>query len=244
MIAAPTIELAVPAGRGGCGCDQNPMPEPLDTVTCAVCGFESSFPLPAAPPGPADVTDLEGRPMGTRRNDFATWIQRCPGCGYCAREIYFVPWGLKEFIRTAAYQEKLRDPTLPHLAISFLSDAAVRIASMETAERGLGLALLHAAWSCDDAGQPLHARRCRSRAANQLIEALQHAGELDADPVADILLIVELLRRTRRFSEAQSFLTLARKQDLDDRSFRQLVLLQGLLCRKDWKPAPDNTTST
>src|SRR5919198_26020 len=93
-------------------------------VRCAVCGAlsrraELSSTSSFGPP------DLDLRPQGPARWALEFGVQRCDGCGYCARSLGQAPVGARATVESDAYRDVLECSRLPRLARSLFCSALV-----------------------------------------------------------------------------------------------------------------------
>ncbi|MFP2962652.1 hypothetical protein ACLEPN_33985 [Myxococcus sp. 1LA] len=172
-------------------------------VTCAICDSVSeqralqsccTFEQP----------DLDGRPAEMARSTMAFWIQQCPTCGFCAERLDQAHPSARDVVHTEPYRARLHHPETPallnrFLCLALLSDAAGAV-------RNAAECRLHAAWVADDAGLEELARRCRSEAADLLLQApsltpWEPGDETDWEGWRGVQL-VDLLRRAGRGDEA------------------------------------------
>jgi len=168
-------------------------------MTCAVCA-QSSKQLVLASASQYGSPDLDTRPAENLRSTLSLWIQRCPGCGYCAPTLTDSCPGAGKAIRSGPYLQWLRDPEMPELAASFECSAL-----LQEATGNLGAAAwasIHGAWACDDAGAPLAARQARLRSIERVRRLHQTRRMLSPEPGLDQLVVIDLLRRAGEFSKA------------------------------------------
>jgi hypothetical protein len=170
-----------------------------ELVTCGICATQAYFVA-------ADVTDgvgapgLDFRPAEPARSAMLGWVQRCASCGYCARRIDEAPDDLADVIATAPYRSQLAEDGMPELARSFLCVAY--LAEWYGDEAEAARCAVQAAWVCDDADEPEHARRCRLRAVELVDECHAEGDAVFQDGFADYALLVDLHRRAGRFEDA------------------------------------------
>ncbi|MCP3167643.1 hypothetical protein [Myxococcus qinghaiensis] len=175
----------------------------LKPVTCAVCDSVSeqrtlqcvtTFERP----------DLDGRPSEMARSTMDVWVQTCPACGYCAMTLTQAAPSARNVVQSEAYRTRLHHPGAPALLNQFMCLALLQDA--EGLVRDSAQVRTHAAWVADDAGLEDLARRCRSEAADLLLNAppLKHwerREEPDWQGWRGVQL-VDLLRRAGRGEEA------------------------------------------
>jgi hypothetical protein len=179
------------------------------TKTCSLCGTSSMHNEIGACIEFANP-DIDLRPPEPRRSTMAAWVQACPRCGLCARDLEAPPAEAAAVIETQAYRDVLRGPSrLPTLARQFLAVSLLDEHSGQLVAAANNA--LHAAWACDDANEVEAAIVCRGRAiaffvqvANDPSHAAAESEESPAKhPELWNLQLVDLLRRTRRFDEAR-----------------------------------------
>ncbi|TQF15895.1 hypothetical protein FJV41_11040 [Myxococcus llanfairpwllgwyngyllgogerychwyrndrobwllllantysiliogogogochensis] len=172
-------------------------------VMCAVCASVSeqrtlqcvtSFERP----------DLDGRPSEMARSTMDTWVERCPSCGYCAASLAKAHPSAREVVPSEAYRARLHHPEAPVLLNQFLCLALLHDA--EGLARDSAAVRTHAAWVADDAGLEALARRCRSEAADLLLNAppLKHWEDREDPDWRGWrgVRLVDVLRRSGRGEEA------------------------------------------
>lgn len=178
--------------------------------TCALCGTRSAFPSLCST-NAIGAVDLDLRPPPMQRDTMNTWVQRCPGCGYCAADIKDREGIEPDWVRWTAYRALLDDTSVPTLAASFRASAW-----LADRRREPDLAFRHelaAAWVCDDAGKADAAVESRRRALDRL-DTLQasHAGQDDWPEEGDVMRL-DLLRRSGRFDAVTEAAAAIQTQD-------------------------------
>ena len=168
-------------------------------MRCALCSAQAFFTC-------ADVTDAVGapdldfRPAEPARSAMLAWVQRCPSCGYCASRIDEASPEVDDVVTSDRYQAQLVEDGVPELARSMLAAAVLAEELGDEAEAAR--CAIQAAWVCDDDGALEAACHCRERAADLLYECEAEGDEIFPDPYVDHAVIVDLLRRARRFEDA------------------------------------------
>jgi len=210
----------------------------IATKCCAVCGETSQQHLLASTSA-FGWSDLDLRPPEPERSSLFLWVQRCPGCGYCAADLEHGDEDLREIIDSEEYRTQLADPSFPLLANTFLCQA---ILLEETGnEQGAAWRAINAAWACDDegAGAAEAAVRARLRAVELFELELAEGGRFgEGDELGDIsasehALLAELLRRAGRFDEALEECRQGQESVRDQRWRRFLELERSLAERQD-----------
>jgi uncharacterized protein (DUF2225 family) len=169
--------------------------------TCGVCGTTSSHPAVAST-NAFGSPDLDTRKPEMARSTFATWVQCCPQCGYCAFALNEVIGDAQQVITAAPYQNQRKALDLPELAKQFLCLALLYEAAEEHAPAGW--AALYAAWACDDLGQLAQAKACRRRSAEHFRQALAEGKTIAGDDKTAICLLIDVLRRSEQWLLAES----------------------------------------
>jgi hypothetical protein len=144
--------------------------------------------------------DLDTRPPELQRSTMHAWMQRCPSCGYCSRDVAEFDTRFRPVIDSAAYRSQLADARYPKLTSTFICAGMLAEAGEQQADAGW--AYLHAAWTLDDANKAELARVWRGRAADKFL-ALLSDGQLFAEqPGASEAIVTDCLRRAGRGTEA------------------------------------------
>ena len=171
-----------------------------DTQTCANCGAAvectvlnstNSFGSP----------DLDLRPAEMQRSTMHCWLQQCPECGYIAGDLADSIEGAGDIVGSDAYQDVLKNPDLPELARMFEGFSKLQHADPESS----AMALIRAAWVCDDASHLSQAKTYRNQAAELLLPLQPVADDENNTTLAAIL--VDVLRRAERFHESKELAT-------------------------------------
>lgn len=198
-----------------------------EELTCAVCGHTDLHTVLASTSA-VGSPDLDSRPPPLERVALPMQIQRCPSCGYCARDVTHASPAATAAVERPEYQRQLQDATSPSLANMFLCESMILEAQGDHA--AAGWAAMRAAWACDDAGESYRdvAVRCRLRAVS-LFERVR-GQVLDAKPGSEEVIIADLLRRAGRFAEGS---TTAEEglASRPDEATRAMLLFQRHLCR-------------
>jgi hypothetical protein len=135
-----------------------------------------------------------------QRSTIHAWVQRCSACGTCAPDLGQASAGAEDIIQSPEYLEQLHDPDFPELANSFLCQSMIDDGRDEWTTATW--ALIHAAWTCDDAGHASQAATCRKRAADTLRKAEANGQSMGEQPGASTVILVDLLRRSDDLDEA------------------------------------------
>jgi hypothetical protein len=177
-------------------------------VTCAVCGATSQQGALAST-NTMGYCDLDLRPAPMQRWTMELWLQRCPGCGYCAADLSQADVATIERVRSETYARKAASAGLPPLAVKFV--CAAHLAEARGALFEAGWSMVHAAWACDDVADAADAaRRCREWALALLGRAGPPEPREDEEgegpqPGGHEALLADLARRAGRPDEARAF---------------------------------------
>ena len=151
---------------------------------CSVCGAENEY-IGISSTGTFGSQDLDSCPPERLRSTIFAWVQRCSDCGYCAADVSETCYaGAREIVNSQEYKERLNDPTYPELANSFLCKAIIDRKSRALA--AATMALMWAAWSCDDSGHLDQARKCRQKAAEMLVIAEKNGKQVSNSTFAHV----------------------------------------------------------
>lgn len=178
-----------------------------DQVECSVCGIENEC-VDISSTNKIGSSDLDMRPPEMQRSTMYTWVQRCPGCGYCASDLSTIYQGARDVMNGKEYKDQLNDPMYSELANSFLCQAILCRESKNFT--GATLAFIHAAWVCDDSDHIEQARACRQKAVNMFTVAEEVGQKLAKKRSDNTTIIVDLLRRSGQMEQAQKVI-LARR---------------------------------
>lgn len=191
-------------------------------VKCSVCGSLSAHPSVGSTNTFGGAPDLDTRPPEMMRSTIGSWVQRCPHCGYCARQLMQEAASADRTMNTIAYRQQLSATTFSELGNHFLCHALIREAERDAA--AAGWAAIHAAWACDDVETSLHlwpqalpegtqespsaagsaAIRCRRRAI-ELLERARSAGQQFASEAgAEEAILADLYRRIGQFDRVEA----------------------------------------
>lgn len=158
---------------------------------CAVCGKVHKYQEIGSTNcfGPSDL-DLRPAPM--QRWTMHAWVQTCPDCGYSASRVDKPTDVDKEWLASEAYRTCAGRNFASGLAADFYR--CYMNAMCEFHEETAMLALVHAAWACDDEGDEEMAKKCRREAAD-LFEIVPDDSE------NYLVLRADLLRRSGQFDK-------------------------------------------
>ncbi len=163
--------------------------------TCAVCGTTTSFSVINST-NAFGSPDLDLRPPEMKRSTMSMWVHQCPECGYAAADIEEKPSFDRSFLETEAYRTydglKLENWTAQRFYHNY------QCAAKEGDEVTASMALLRAAWCCDDDGEAELARKLRKMSV-EIIDS--YFPKLDEGERKDTLRLIraDMLRRSRQF---------------------------------------------
>lgn len=172
-------------------------------IACCICGTVSPF-YEIASTSSFGTEDLDTRPPGMERSTIKYWVQRCPTCGYCSRDLTEAHKITDKILADSAYQYQLNDWNYSKLANSFLCLAMIENAAKKYSSATW--ALIHAAWVCDDDNKILQAKECRVHAARMLILSEENSQQVVDQPFASYCILLDLLRRSEQFAEAKKLI--------------------------------------
>ena len=158
-----------------------------EKVSCDVLQSTNSFGSP----------DLDLRPPPMQRYTMSSWLQECPQCGYVEKNLSNKTEGAREIIESKAFQSLDQNDEIPPLARRFAKYALF----CGQWDEGIAMALLRAAWVCDDSELTEFAKEFRSRAADHFAKLRPFEGE---EGVTQGSVLVDVFRRCERFDEAKA----------------------------------------
>lgn len=172
-------------------------------TTCAACGnkFETTE---VGSTNEFGSMDLDMRPPPMKRDILEYEIQECPRCHCCLPQIASPPDGVDPaWVQDANYLAVACDAQTPDVPRRFLAYA--HLAKRGGEDRAYIWANLSAAWGFDDSAPSSKERAAACRAAAfEALTALHAAGtSFTNDRQTDQALCLDLLRRSRRFEDAE-----------------------------------------
>ncbi len=168
------------------------------TVKCALCGQKTEI-VAVASTNEFGSCDLDLRPPPMARDTLKHQVFRCSNCGFSSSDLTKSKKGDEASISCPEYLSII-EGDLPEVAKTFC--CAAIIASRRNDLEPACFLWLGAAWVCDDQGDNENACHLRSHAAVALQGMLDVSkGNAEADDTTRLVLI-DVLRRTRRFTEA------------------------------------------
>jgi hypothetical protein len=175
--------------------------------------------------------DLDTRPPELQRSTMHAWIQGCPSCGYCSRDVAEFDHRLRPVLESAKYRSQLTDTVYPELTSTFICAGMLVEAAGRQADAGW--AYLQAAWSLDDANKEELARVWRGKAADKFLGILND-GKLFAEELgASEVIVTDCLRRLGRGTEALQVIERGLSQSYDDVIHKILTFERALIQRGD-----------
>lgn len=201
-----------------------------EIVQCSVCGAKNEY-VGISSTNTMGSQDLDTRPPEMERSTISTWVQRCPNCGYCAYSVDRISPGARDVMNMTEYKQQLNDPMYSKLANSFLCLAIIYRESKNFP--GATLALLRAAWTCDDSGDVDQARMCRRKAAEMLVIMEENGQRLSKQEHTTTIILVDLLRRSGQMEQAQKVIAARRGRVNEDIIARILDFHTTLINKND-----------
>jgi hypothetical protein len=201
-----------------------------EKVRCSVCRAKHKYTLVGST-NRFGSPDLDTRPPEMERSAISYFVQRCPKCGYCASDVSKASPEAQTVVNRKEYKDQLNDPTYPVEANSFLCKAIIHRECREFA--AATMALIHAAWVCDDSGHLDQARTCRQKAADMLTITERNDQEVSGQQGAVTAILVDLLRRSGQVEEARRVIAERRDGITEDIIARVLDYQTTLLDKND-----------
>jgi hypothetical protein len=200
------------------------------SVACGNCGHVFNHPTLAST-YTFGSPDLDTRPPELQRSTMHAWIQRCPSCGYCSRDVAEFDHRLRPVLESTEYRSQLTDAVYPELTSIFI--CAGMLAEAAGRQADAGWAYLHAAWTLDDANKDELARIWRGKAADKILAALGDEQLFAEQAGASEAIATDCLRRAGRGAEALPVIERALSQSYDDVIHKILALERLLIQRGD-----------
>lgn len=200
--------------------------------TCFVCGKVSRYPLINLSLSIVGPRDLDGRPSQIERASVYLWVQRCPGCGYCAPEISEGNRGDKEFVKEEFYIKQLYNIQFPETANSFLCHSLLMERDDKLSDAGWGA--VFGAWICDDNGFKDGAVLCRKKAVSLFKKAIDNGVAFAENRVQQQIYLIDLLRRSLEFDKALELCDKELEKEYDHELIDYFNLERELILKKDF----------
>ena len=170
-----------------------------NTVRCAACG-DSTEVIVVGSTNTIGAPDLDTRMPGMARSNLVHQVQRCPGCGYCARDLATLLSGAQTGVIEEDYRDQLDDPALPDKSCEFLCLARLQAGAGKPDDAFWST--LSAAWVADDEEDDEAAVHCRLLAVSAMRMARAAGKAPGREPGIGDAIEVDLLRRAGEFDEA------------------------------------------
>lgn len=171
---------------------------------CQCCGYE--FEIDAlGSTNSFGSPDLDLRPAGMQRYTMSHWITECSNCGFVYSGKITNVDDVKEYINSENYQTCENLSFRTDLAKSFYKHGLICLMSKKFLDAAR--AFLHAAWVCDDNGEPQLAIVCRSKS----LETFEYVPIGSNNNLK--LQKADILRRALRFDETIDYLSKVRFSD-------------------------------
>lgn len=160
---------------------------------CSVCGAKNEYWVLAST-NAFGSSDLDLRPPEMQRSTMEYWVQECTECGYVSEEVSDVSNVTKEWLQSEKYLLCDGMSFSSGLAKKFYKYYLINLEDKNVEDAFL--AVLHAAWVCDDNDEFDNAKNCRQLAI-QLADNLIKENEENADNL--LLIKADLMRRSGDF---------------------------------------------
>jgi len=198
-------------------------------VCCALCGTSSLQTLFCSLPseGPSD---LDSRPPEWDRSVLPHLVQRCHHCGYTAPDITKGEERLFEIWKSGAPLLQQAPAKLPEEALAFLRWSALAEKAGKLVDAAWGV--LWGAWICDDHNLEGQQRELRKRAFQLFLPLWERRVPFGPDRETERLLLIDLLRRCRRFAEARAA-SMIGLETIEKEPWRALFLFEAHLCENN-----------
>jgi hypothetical protein len=191
---------------------------------CSVCGMVSKQPYLNSTDA-CGAPDLDTRPPEPMRATLKVG-QRCPSCGYCARDLENKSPSASRVVNHPTYRRQLENRINPELVNTFICRAIIARADKEM--ENSAWALIQATWACDDEGTREQAVECR-RVASEFILKFWQSFQGPED--IKIAIAVDLLRRAGKFREALNLIT-DKEASIQEAPFHKALKYQKVLIEK------------
>lgn len=155
-----------------------------------------------------------------------SWVQHCPTCGFCAKDVSKFEEKLRSLVEGASYQSQLADKECPALASTFI--CAGKVSEYTCDEVAAGWSYLHAAWVLDDHKCESLASQWRRRAADVFAGAVAKGTPIIGGVGGSQVIIVDCLRRSKRNAQALEIISQTLECVCDD-VIRQALVYQRKL---------------
>jgi hypothetical protein len=197
---------------------------------CAICGIKSKHTVIGST-NAFGSPDLDLRPPMMQRATMRHWVQECPNCGYANHSIEEKLPNAEATLSSEAYKEIKTGPLKGTLIGRFLRASLISKGALDL-DAAANYAL-NAAWAADDSRDIDAAISHRNLAADLMLASLSGKSDASERDIVHRARLVDVLRRARRWTEAQELATSLLEKNLD--STIRSVLKFGALAasRKD-----------
>ena len=199
-------------------------------LQCAVCGSTSTH-SDIGSSSTFGAPDLDLRPAELFRSTMPYWIQECPFCGYVSRTVADPSTITADWLKSEQYRSCGGIDFASNLAKKYYKYYMIKM--QENILMEAYLAVMRAAWSCDDANDTENAKHCRELAIS-LSEKVIGGDEREKETVRVVK--ADLLRRTGQFERLI--------EEYEDVSFSEELLNQILQFQLDKAKAKDTACYT
>ncbi|MFT5453387.1 MAG: hypothetical protein ACI9N9_002894 [Enterobacterales bacterium] len=158
--------------------------------------------------------DLDTRPAEMERSTICYWIQRCPQCGYCAKDISEGVSHNKSIIQSAEYQKIVHKKSISKLASSFLAHSFEMKKVKD--HSAAAWSAIHSAWVCDDRNSNASAKSSRLEAIRMIKMIDKDSNGISDQAGASEGITIDLMRRAEQFDEALALANKALSDDIEE----------------------------
>jgi hypothetical protein len=204
----------------------------LKLKKCYICGAGNRYPEIGSSVAYVGTRDLDTRFSQTQRTAMYLWIQQCISCGYCSNDISTGTPIIKEIVASDIYKAQLTKATCPQTANAFLCRSMILEATGDLLNAGWSS--LYAAWICDDNGSKKNAVESRKQAFD-FFEKARQTPQSFGTKGEEVVLMIDLLRRSNQLDKAQTLCALELDAYPDDRTKAILEFEAELIEKKDCK---------
>lgn len=201
-----------------------------ETVTCALCGTDSSH-TAVTSTNTLGWSDLDFRPAEMQRRTMRFWVQECPRCGYVGSHLSAAVPGTQAVVDTPEYRNLKDDKSLPPLASCFLRQSLIQERLGQT-EAAADTALC-AAWDADDNGRTELARAARSTATRLFERVLAGPDMADEPRLALQVRLIDVSRRCGEWDQAHKRCSTLMAETLEPTLVVIVKFQMGLIAVRD-----------
>ncbi len=168
--------------------------------------------------------ELDGRPSDSYRSSLYMMMQRCISCGYCSQDISRAVESAAVSIASERYKKQLADRSWPDTATAFMCASFIAEDAGDFSAAGTWAKL--ATWICeDDRTHGDHALIARHRAIAMYLSAREKHQHFAKGEVAELLLLIDMMRRCGNFDELAKLAAAAQELSSDETE-RALIQFQ------------------